>query len=334
MLGATPVQLTFGSVDYERGGDEQTVREAVTAAVDGAEFVLLPGPPLSHPDHEWLARALVGAFGRPVALYAEQPYTLRSGREPMPPDWLAAAARDDVSSSRSPSAARAPREVARGSPVPLPAPVARAATEPAWWRAPLRVRPGADRHRRRLSRGLRNTDRAGRRFGCPAGGVPWRGGVPATAPGGVAATRRHAQGRRVTCSPRVRAAAASGCSVGDRRRGSDRVRRAPQLVEMPLLNPDELRYTLAARGIADGEWLNLGSRLRLWAGVSLRRGAAHRPRRGYGERVSVRQGRTRCSSRLPPSRSTSSRGGCCRSGGASQWRPCVAIPRRSTRHSS
>ena len=30
-----------------------------------------------------------------------------------------------------------------------------------------------------------------------------------------------------------------------------------QLVDMPLLNPDELRYTLAARGIADGEWLNL-----------------------------------------------------------------------------
>jgi dolichyl-phosphate-mannose-protein mannosyltransferase len=30
-----------------------------------------------------------------------------------------------------------------------------------------------------------------------------------------------------------------------------------QLVDMPLLNPDELRYTIAARGVADGEWLNL-----------------------------------------------------------------------------
>ena len=96
VLGATPVQLTFGSVDYERGGDEQAVREAVTAALDGAELVLLPGSPLSHPDHEWLARALVGALAVPVALYAEQPYTLRSGREPRPPDWLAAAPRDDV----------------------------------------------------------------------------------------------------------------------------------------------------------------------------------------------------------------------------------------------
>jgi hypothetical protein len=32
---------------------------------------------------------------------------------------------------------------------------------------------------------------------------------------------------------------------------------AAQRVSMPLLNPDELRYTLAARSILDGEWLNL-----------------------------------------------------------------------------
>jgi hypothetical protein len=30
-----------------------------------------------------------------------------------------------------------------------------------------------------------------------------------------------------------------------------------QVVSMPLLNPDELRYTLAAQGVVDGEWLNL-----------------------------------------------------------------------------
>ena len=30
-----------------------------------------------------------------------------------------------------------------------------------------------------------------------------------------------------------------------------------QLVDMPLVNPDELRYTLAARGVVHGEWLNL-----------------------------------------------------------------------------
>ena len=32
---------------------------------------------------------------------------------------------------------------------------------------------------------------------------------------------------------------------------------AAQLVPMPLLNPDELRYTLAARALADGDWLDL-----------------------------------------------------------------------------
>ena len=32
---------------------------------------------------------------------------------------------------------------------------------------------------------------------------------------------------------------------------------AAQIVPMPVLNPDELRYTLAARALADGEWLNL-----------------------------------------------------------------------------
>ena len=32
---------------------------------------------------------------------------------------------------------------------------------------------------------------------------------------------------------------------------------AGQVVPMPFLNPDELRYTLAARALADGEWLSL-----------------------------------------------------------------------------
>jgi LmbE family N-acetylglucosaminyl deacetylase len=91
VLGATPVPLTFGSVDYERGGDERAVQQAVKDVLDGAELALLPGSPLSHPDHEWLTRALVGTLDVPVGLYAEQPYTLRSGREPRLPGWLAAA---------------------------------------------------------------------------------------------------------------------------------------------------------------------------------------------------------------------------------------------------
>ena len=57
-LGATPVWLPFGSVDYERHGDDTEVRDAVASAVADAELVLLPGHPLTHPDHAWLARLL------------------------------------------------------------------------------------------------------------------------------------------------------------------------------------------------------------------------------------------------------------------------------------
>ena len=85
VIGATPVWLPFGSVDYERHGDEDDVRREVEDAVAGADVVLLPGFPLTHPDHEWLARTLgsgaVAGRGR-LGLYAEQPYTRREGGKP------------------------------------------------------------------------------------------------------------------------------------------------------------------------------------------------------------------------------------------------------------
>lgn len=90
VLGAVPVWLPFGSVDYERHGSEREVVESVLSATDGADAVLLPGAPLTHPDHDWLVRSLdrvrlpEGAIG----WYAEQPYTRRTGRGPAAPDWL------------------------------------------------------------------------------------------------------------------------------------------------------------------------------------------------------------------------------------------------------
>jgi LmbE family N-acetylglucosaminyl deacetylase len=82
ILGATPVWLAFGSIDYERHGEEEAVRAAVASAVDGADAVLLPGSPLSHPDHAWLAGVLVGGVPfRRLGFYAEQPYTRRGGSE-------------------------------------------------------------------------------------------------------------------------------------------------------------------------------------------------------------------------------------------------------------
>jgi LmbE family N-acetylglucosaminyl deacetylase len=96
LVGARPVWLPFGSVDYDRHGDEKDVREAVLRALEGADILLLPGFPLSHPDHEWLVRTLVSDFksdtscgiGR-IGLYAEQPYTRRVGGQPHVPAFLA-----------------------------------------------------------------------------------------------------------------------------------------------------------------------------------------------------------------------------------------------------
>ena len=89
LLGVTPVWLPFGSVDYERHGDEEDVRAAVAGRLTGTALVLLPGAPLSHPDHEWLVRALAGVLDRElVGLYAEQPYTRRAGGVPLSPVWL------------------------------------------------------------------------------------------------------------------------------------------------------------------------------------------------------------------------------------------------------
>ena len=95
ILGATAGWLAFGSVDYERHGDQAAVRDAVEAAAAGVDALLLPGSPLSHPDHEWLVRALVGSrLGcRRLGLYVEQPYARRTDNEPRVPPWAEEALR-------------------------------------------------------------------------------------------------------------------------------------------------------------------------------------------------------------------------------------------------
>ncbi len=93
ILGATASWLPFGSVDYQRHGDEASVQAAIAAAADGMDALLLPGFPLTQPDHEWLGRALVdGSPGRRVlGLYVEQPYARRTQGEPRVPSWAEAA---------------------------------------------------------------------------------------------------------------------------------------------------------------------------------------------------------------------------------------------------
>jgi LmbE family N-acetylglucosaminyl deacetylase len=83
-LGVTPRWLPFGSVDYERHGSNDDVGDAVAEVVQGADEVLLPGFPLTHPDHAWLARVLgareLGALQ--AGLYVEHPYAGRDGSDP------------------------------------------------------------------------------------------------------------------------------------------------------------------------------------------------------------------------------------------------------------
>jgi len=92
VVGAEPRWLPFGSVDYERHGAAADVTDAVTDALADTSALLLPGAPLTHPDHAWLTGALAGtALGeRRVGLYAEQPYLTRTSAPSAGkvPTWL------------------------------------------------------------------------------------------------------------------------------------------------------------------------------------------------------------------------------------------------------
>jgi LmbE family N-acetylglucosaminyl deacetylase len=89
VLGAAARWLRFSDGQYATGRDEDTVRSAVQDELAGADLVVLPGFPLTHPDHAWLAGVLRGRRlgARRVALYLEQPYADRRRRERPPEDF-------------------------------------------------------------------------------------------------------------------------------------------------------------------------------------------------------------------------------------------------------
>jgi LmbE family N-acetylglucosaminyl deacetylase len=74
ILGARPIWLPYFDHQYERGADDAVIRSDVIDAV-GEATVLLPGFPLMHEDHVWLARLLEGTFDPTrCGYYVEQPY--------------------------------------------------------------------------------------------------------------------------------------------------------------------------------------------------------------------------------------------------------------------
>jgi LmbE family N-acetylglucosaminyl deacetylase len=99
-VGATPVWLPFGSVDYDRHGTPEDVLNALAEVATGADELLIPGVPATHPDHAWLVRLLDGEWfsAKRGGYYHETFYARRErrGRELVygtvrsaPRDWLA-----------------------------------------------------------------------------------------------------------------------------------------------------------------------------------------------------------------------------------------------------
>jgi LmbE family N-acetylglucosaminyl deacetylase len=76
IIGAEPAWLPFGDGNYAQGRDRREVFAAVVGTLAGADSVLVPGFPLTNPDHAWLAELLLGQAlpCARVGLYAEQPY--------------------------------------------------------------------------------------------------------------------------------------------------------------------------------------------------------------------------------------------------------------------
>ena len=77
-LGARPLWLPFWDRDYGLDRPEPAVREELRSALAEAETVLVPGWPLWHEDHLWVAeQALASVLGSArVGAYVEQPYAL------------------------------------------------------------------------------------------------------------------------------------------------------------------------------------------------------------------------------------------------------------------
>ena len=83
IVGAKASWLPFGDNQYARGGSDPEIRARVAEEVSGADLVLIPGLPLEHEDHLWLAHLLRGDLGaRAVGEYVEQPYAALSGVRP------------------------------------------------------------------------------------------------------------------------------------------------------------------------------------------------------------------------------------------------------------
>jgi LmbE family N-acetylglucosaminyl deacetylase len=91
-VGARPVWLPFSDHQYPHAGSDDEIWARLLEALGSAETILVPGHPLMHEDHVWLAGLVRerGLPGRRVGRYVEQPYSALW--DPAPAEWTAVGA--------------------------------------------------------------------------------------------------------------------------------------------------------------------------------------------------------------------------------------------------
>jgi LmbE family N-acetylglucosaminyl deacetylase len=96
IIGASPAWLPFANSDYPHINSGDEIWEAVRPHLRNAALALVPGHPLWHPDHAWLADLIArrASAVTKIGLYVEQPYANLAaiGRGYTPKSVLAAAA--------------------------------------------------------------------------------------------------------------------------------------------------------------------------------------------------------------------------------------------------
>jgi LmbE family N-acetylglucosaminyl deacetylase len=117
LVGAEPRWLNLSEADYRGGFDWDLAQALALDALQaiGPDVVLVPGFPLTNPDHRWLTTTILGSWSGRTGFYAEQPYRYWVRREhprpvasaladdasPTPGEWIAShASISDMSTKR------------------------------------------------------------------------------------------------------------------------------------------------------------------------------------------------------------------------------------------
>ena len=103
LVGAEPTWLPFRGGGYTKERNPDQIWEAATAVVAHADSVVVPGFPLTNPDHAWVSDLFTKRLSTArLGLYAEQPYRYRSGENGPHPSHLPHSTIERQSHGRAP----------------------------------------------------------------------------------------------------------------------------------------------------------------------------------------------------------------------------------------